>query len=163
MNIPFTDNDVQHSRMIDPFTAAVCNFFSGYYCAAQSSSFPIILSFVFRNAAQKIIVWNWNDCSWYTFCRRFKSFLNVKLQFNTEIQQFKLELEFYFTNRSFFLATKVKVSIYILYSCIKLKQNIVNSIMLIVKCTAAGCEIILAVHEIKRAISEIISTEGHFF
>ena len=62
MNIPFTDNDVQHSRVIDPFTAAVCNFFSGYYCAAQSSSFPTILSFVFRNAAQKIIVWNWNDC-----------------------------------------------------------------------------------------------------
>ena len=57
----------------------------------------------------------------------------------------------------------MKVAVYILYSDVKPKQNIVNSIVATLKGTIAGCKIILAIHEIKRAISEIISTEGHFF
>ena len=50
-----------------------------------------------------------------------------------------------------------------LYSGIKLMQNIMNSIVATLKGTTTGCEIISAIHEIERAISEIISTERHFF
>ena len=69
----------------------------------------------------------------------------------------------YTTNKSFFKDIEMKTLVYIMYFYVKLRLTIMKLLTSSVKCYTTGCETFLATSEIKKANSEIFSTEGHFF